>query len=519
MYEVMQFAVLYLYVEEIGCERGRSLGPIDRLYLPFYQGDLAAGRSREEIEELFRYFFIHFTATKRFAQQPFTICGCDCRGNDYTNELSHLILDVYDGMEIYDPKIHLRYHNNIDEKIFTKAISMIRKGHSSICLLNDEAVFDGYERLGIPREDSQNYVALGCYEPVIMGKEEAEVAISWINMAKSIEFALYEGRDPVTGKQIGYKSPARVESFERFFEIFLRHLDDCVDFAVDFAQRQGECATMVNPSPIYSSGFAECIEKGMDVHEFPLKYNNMSVKCFGLATAVDSLVVIKKYVFDRQEITLDELRQILKDNWGGFYDTLHQKVLKEEDKYGNNRQLPDELMQRITTHLSEKYCGMKLKRGGVLRLGLDSIDHCVYLGEVTGATPDGRYAGRPISKNLCAVEGMDREGITSYMQSILKIDTAAFLDSAILDFVLHPSAVEGEKGLEDFKSLIRVFFAYGGFAAQGNIVTGEKLKEAQLHPEKYSTLQIRVCGWNEYFVKLSKAKQDMFIRQSEVLRS
>ena len=76
-----------------------------------------------------------------------------------------------------------------------------------------------------------------------------------------------------------------------------------------------------------------------------------------------------------------------------------------------------------------------------------------------------------------------------------------------------------EKGLEDFKSLIRVFFAYGGFAAQGNIVTGEKLKEAQLHPEKYSTLQIRVCGWNEYFVKLSKAKQDMFIRQSEVLRS
>ena len=66
----MLLSVLYLYFEEIGCERGRTLGDIDRLYLPYYENDLKNGATKEELDDLFRYFFIHFTATKRFAEQP-----------------------------------------------------------------------------------------------------------------------------------------------------------------------------------------------------------------------------------------------------------------------------------------------------------------------------------------------------------------------------------------------------------------------------------------------------------------
>ena len=515
LYEVLQFAVLYLYFEEIGCERGRTLGAIDRLYFPFYQKELQKGTPLEEIKELFRYFFIHFTATKRFAQQPFAIAGCDKDGNDYSNELTMLLLDVYDEMNIYDPKIHLRYHKNLDDKVFTKVISMIRKGNSSICMVNDGAVFAGYERLGIPVEDSQDYVLLGCYEPVIIGKEEAEIAITWLNMAKCIEFVLNHGRDLRTDYLLGLDKKFEITNFEDFFTAFLQQLDHCLEFAIDFAQRQGFIATQINPTPIYSASFKDCIEKGMDVHEYPLKYNNMSIKCFGLATVVDSMMAIKKYVFEQKLVSLDEFKEVLKNNWEGYED-LRNMILKDKEKYGNHCEEPDQLAVRITRHLEDNYLGRKLQRGGVLRLGLDSIDHCVWLGECSAATPDGRLAGMPISKNLCAVEGKDRGGITAYMQSVLKIHADAFVDSAILDFMLHPSAVEGEKGLEDFKSLIKVFFQCGGFAAQGNIVSGETLKEAQLHPEQYSTLQIRVCGWNEYFVKLCKSKQDMFIRQYEV---
>ena len=148
-------------------------------------------------------------------------------------------------------------------------------------------------------------------------------------------------------------------------------------------------------------------------------------------------------------------------------------------------------------------------------MGLDSIDTHLYRGERTGATPDGRLSSQPLSRNLSPTSGMDRAGITGYMSSVLKINTQAFLNSAIFDFVLHPSAVEGEKGLSDFVSLFKIFFSHGGFAMQGNVVNRETLLEAQRDPMKYSTLQIRVCGWNEYFVRMSRSKQDYFIAASE----
>ena len=515
LYEVMQFSVLYLYFEEIGTERGRTLGPIDLLYAPFVQKMLENGSSVEDIRELFRYFFIHFTATKRFAQQPLTIGGSDENGNDRSNEISHLILDVYDELNIYDPKIHIRCHKNMDETLLTKALSMIRGGNSSICLINDEAVYRGYERIGIPKSDAHDYVILGCYEPIIMGKEEGEIAPDRLNMAKCIEFALNGGRDILTGEQIGYESPLDISDFDTFFDVYCKHLDDVLDFDLDYVQKQGEFSTLINPSPIYSSSFADCIEQGMDVHEYPLKYNNLSLKPFGLATVVDSLVAIKKYVYEKQTVTLDDMREAVKRDWKG-YEWLREMIVSDTEKYGNNLPVPDAIMTKLTKHLADRYCGKKLKRGGVLRLGLDSVYHCVNVAPKAAATPDGRHAGKPISKNLCASDGMDRAGITAYMQSVLKIDSADYVDATVLDFILHPSTVEGEKGLADFRSLIKVFFAYGGFAIQGNVVGGETLKEAQRHPEKYSTLQVRVCGWNEYFVKLSKVKQDMFIKQCEV---
>ncbi len=515
LYEVMMFSLLYLYFEELGIEKGRSLGPIDLLYLPYYENDRLNGVPEHELEDLFRYYFIHFTAAKRFAEQPLTICGSDKDGNDLTNKLSHLILDIYDGMAIYDPKIHIRCHKNSDDDIIKKALSMIRKGHSSICLINDEAVFRGYEKIGVPRQDSQYYVISGCYEPIIMGMEEAEICAMRFNTVKCVEFALNGGKDIVKGTQIGYESSTDIKSFDEFFGIYLKQIDYCSDFALDFIEKQGRYSTLMNPSAIYSASFPVCIEKGMDVHEYPLKYNNISLKYHGLATTVDSLIAVKRFVYDRKEISLEELRKALSCDFVG-YEELQTRLLNDKEKYGNNLTGPDKIMTDILEHIADRYCARELERGGRVRLGLDSVYHCIKHGEMTAATPSGRNKGKPISKNLCATEGMDRGGITAYMQSVLKIDSSSYVDGVPFDFILHPSAVEGDKGLCDFVSLFKVFLELGGFAFQGNVISGDTLKEAQIHPEKYSTLQVRVCGWNEYFVKLSRIKQDLFIKQCEV---
>ena len=318
----------------------------------------------------------------------------------------------------------------------------------------------------------------------------------------------------MTDRQIGITENSNFNTFDEAFDAYLKELDAIIDFTIDFAGKQSKYNTLINPSPIYSSTFTACLEKGRDVHEYPLKYNNMSIKCFGLGTVVDSLVAIKKFVFDSNEISLSELLTALKRNFEG-YEELRTKILNDNDKYGNGLPLPDEIMVKITKHLGDKYCGKVVNDGRRLRLGLDSIDTHLSRGRDTSATPDGRKATEPLSRNLCATAGKDRAGITGYMQSVLKIDASAFLDSAIFDFTLHPSAIEGDKGLVDFVSLAKIFFNNGGFAMQGNIVNKETLIKAQENPEKYSTLQIRVCGWNEYFVKMTKRKQDYFISSVE----
>ena len=82
--------------------------------------------------------------------------GRNENGKTFVNDLTYLILDVYDEMNIYDPKIHFRYHKGIDDKIMLKILDMIRRGNSSLCILNDETVFEGYRRMGIPMHDAEN---------------------------------------------------------------------------------------------------------------------------------------------------------------------------------------------------------------------------------------------------------------------------------------------------------------------------------------------------------------------------
>ena len=157
------------------------------------------------------------------------------------------------------------------------------------------------------------------------------------------------------------------------------------------------------------------------------------------------------------------------------------------------------------------------ERGGRFCAGLNSIHHCVTFGAATGALPDGRRAHEPLSKNLSAVIGMDREGVTALINSVTRIDFTQFPNGSVLDIMLHPTAVQGEEGLAALVGLIRGYFAQGGFGIQFNIFDAATLREAQTHPEQYANLQVRVCGWNVHFVNLSEPEQNMFIEQAEHL--
>ncbi|MGN1062408.1 MAG: pyruvate formate lyase family protein, partial [Candidatus Scatosoma sp.] len=107
LWQAMQTARVFLTVGELGFERIRTLGAIDRLYYPYYLYDLAHGKKEEDIKELFRFFFEKISAEKRSADQPLCIGGKNEKGESFVNDLTYLILDVYDELGNHNPKIHV----------------------------------------------------------------------------------------------------------------------------------------------------------------------------------------------------------------------------------------------------------------------------------------------------------------------------------------------------------------------------------------------------------------------------
>ena len=200
---------------------------------------------------------------------------------------------------------------------------------------------------------------------------------------------------------------------------------------------------------------------------------------------------------------------------GGGQEKLRLAVLHLPEKYGNNCARADEVAVDFADFCAGLVNNRPNGRGGVFKAALFTIDNCFKTGEKTMATPDGRKAGEPLSKNLCAVTGMDKNGITALVHSVTKFDMSKFPNGSVLDFVFHPSAVAGEDGLNAFYGILMTYFKKGGLAMHGNVFNADDLKKAQNEPEKYKNLQVRVCGWNAYFVDLSPAEQDAFIRQAE----
>lgn len=517
-YQALALQHIFLTVSELGHERSRTLGPVDEMWLPYYRHDLESGElTQAEAAEMLRYFFEKISAEKRSADQPICIGTAYAQDTSLGAQLVMLILNVYEELKNHNPKIHLRCSPNLSDKLLCRVMRMIRNGVSSIVLVNDEAVYRGYERIGICRNVSKDYIPLGCYESTIMGYEDPRICGSWINLAKAVEYAVTGGYDYFGGMRFGIETETEIETWEAFLENVYHYLRYFADFVKNNLNQQSPYAYEANPAPVLSGTIESCMEKGRDVYQGGMRINNQSIKCFAIGTAVDSLLMVKKYVYERRELTLSRLAEILRENWATA-PMLRLRVLRDPVKWGNGIPEADQLAQDLFAFMGKQIVGVPTANGGVFRMGADSVDMAENYGKHTGATPDGRLAGEPLSKNLRPVNGMERKGITGLIRSVASVDGSLFVDGAPLDFMLHPSAVVGEKGVLDMATLVRTFFDAGGMCIHGNVIDIDTLRDAQRNPEKYPRLQVRVCGWNEYFVRMRKAFQDDFIQRASSLQ-
>lgn len=504
--EALQLAILYFHVQEIEGEWLRSFGLFDRLYFPFYEHDLANGTADEEkILELLLHFFAFFHSESK-GKDP----GCaitfgglkpDDEEKDLSNDLTFLAWKAFAILGNPTPKFSLRCNKYTPEKLLDLAANCIQEGKNSMVFANEEIARKAFIKQGKDKEDLANFVPVGCYEPAIMGKELSCTMTCDYNLAKGVQW-LFE------------KPSFHPESYEEVEKAYFSFLEKTLKETMEHALYFERIWERVNPSPILSGTMFECMQNNKDVSNFGTKYCTSGVMCAGLGTAVDSLMAIKNMVFERKMLSFDSFREILEKNWEGAED-LRQYAMKRPQKWGCGDPEADLTAEKICRMAANLINNTKNAKGNTFQMGLWSIYFCLIFGSKMKATADGRLAGSTLSKNSGATAGCDRQGIAGLFESLAKLDHSQFPDGAILDVMLPQSTAKGEEGASFIKNLVKTFFANGGMFIHFNILSLEELKDAQIHPEKYRNLQVRLCGWNVRFIDLSKEHQNWLIHEAQ----
>lgn len=521
IYEAMQLIYIYFIVSEsIDSYQVRSLGNgLDRTLYPFYKKDIENGTfTREQIKEYIAYFLMQWSAIGNYWGQPFYLGGTKPDGSTKINDLSYDIIDVYDELGIYNPKIQIKYNKNIPLDFLNKILDMIRRGQNCFVFCCEPGMIKAVMSYGATYEEALDMDIRGCYETGVRANEVSSLS-GYINAAKAVEYVFTNGFDRRINKQIGIKTGEITDfkTFEDFYRAVLLQWEYLIEKSIEITNDFEKFMSYVNPSSMYSATIETSLKNAFDGYQGGVKFNNCAMLNCGFASLVDSVMAVKKIVYDSKAIELSELKTALENNWEG-YEKIREKMKNSPYKYGNGEPETDLHAEMMARYFANKVNNRPNARRGVYKAIMHSAMQFVWQGEKTLASPDGRCAGEELSKNASPVPGMDRNGVTALINSAVKLNPTLYPESFCVDIMLHPSAVEGSDGLAAMKALLDTYMEKGGMSMQINIFNSELLKDAQKNPDKYKNLQVRVCGWNVLWNNLSRAEQDAYILRAENIR-
>jgi trans-4-hydroxy-L-proline dehydratase len=278
------------------------------------------------------------------------------------------------------------------------------------------------------------------------------------------------------------------------------------------------------PTPYLSCLVRGCAEKGLDVTQGGAEINLVTVEAVTYASTVDSLLAVKHLVFDRTACTMAELAAALKDNWAG-HEKLQALALNKAPKYGRDDDAADAMGRRVMElWTSETWKHKTRSTGRQFRPGMLSWNYWVSDGFVLAASPDGRPKGKFLSNALCPSNGADINGPTANANSVGKVLAGEATSNVLPNggshtITFNPSMVRDAEHRAKLKAYLRGYDANGGTALQINMLDAAMLRDAQVHPENYRHLLVRVTGYNAYFTTVGRELQDELIaRESHALR-
>lgn len=504
-------------------------GRLDQHLYPFYRRELEQGTlTAEQAGELLRAFWIKFNnhpappktgVTSRESNTYTDFClinvgGVKRDGSDAVNELSYLILDVIEEMRLLQPGSMVQVSKKNPDRFLKRALKIVGTGFGQPSLFNTDAVIQELTRQGKSIEDARSGGASGCVESGAFGLE-AYTLTGYFNLAKILEITLNNGTDPGTGKKTGLETgkPENFKSFEDLLAACKKQLNHFIDIKIKGNNIISRLYAGYMPVPFLSLLIDDCIQKGKDYNDNGARYNTRYIQGVGIGSLTDSLTAVKYHVFDRRTFTLLELMKMLQADFNG-YEAQRKVLVEDTPKYGNDDDYADDIMKTVFDYFYESVNGRPAGNGGVHRINMLPTTCHVYFGGVTGALPDGRKAGQPLSEGISPVQGADRKGPTSVIKSAAKMDHIK-TGGTLLNQKFTPAVLKDDAGLTKLLHLVRSYFKMDGHHIQFNVVDAATLREAQKYPEKHRNLIVRVAGYSDYFVDLSPELQNEIIHRTE----
>lgn len=508
--------------------RGQGIGVrFDQVMYPFYRRDIEEDRiTREKAQELMEHLLVkldgcghlqrpelHDVGAGSSMFQTLTLSGTTKDGKDATNEFSFVMLDAAIAMKTVHTNYVIRYHPTINQDFILRAIDLVRTGVGYPAFVSDNAYYPFIINRGIPIEDARDYVIRGCVSWLIPGKNSHNhrASSAMLNFTKCLELALNEGKDMLTGNQLGCTTPnpATFKTLDDVKEAFYKQLDFIVSKITASINLGDDFYARHMPLPFTSALVQGCIEQGQDCNSWT--YNSREdIISAGLTNVADSFAALKKFVYDDKLISLTDLIEILKADWKG-HEELRQRSINDAPKFGNDDDYADMEMRELHHRAQDIVRRYKNWWGDPWDLdGSMSASYFIWGGH-TAATPDGRRHRESLADAVLSPSGgYDRKGPTATLRSMGKV-TPIWPELANQRFM--PQFLEAQYKPQ-FAAYLKSWADLGNSHIQFNVVDRETLLNAQAHPEDYQNLIVRVAGYSAFFVDLSRGVQADIIKRT-----
>ena len=472
LYEALLSLNFIFYVD--GCD---DIGPIDRLLLPYHKNE-----SVDDIETLLREFFKNVDVNDGWS---------GTLGPDYNEITRAAIRAIKNGRR---PNLQLLVKKDMPDWVWQEAATSLMSSCGQPALYNYELYISNLRRLmpSIPDEDLSRIAFGGCTETMFEGMSNVGSDDAGINTA--LIFSDYMRKE--------LTSSATYEDFYcGFIADFRRVFAEILDILNEYRRTRA----LYRPDVIRTLLIEDCIDNMTEFHAGGARYVYSVINIAGAINVIDSLNVIRELIYEKKLYSQEEFIALMDARDPDFLQNAKKCI-----SYGNDDDKADAVGERLISDISAAFSLRECFPRGKFYPVSNQFTTYVDAGKNIPATPDGRAAGDPLCDSLGAIHNNDRKGATALLNSVAKLDVQKIIGTPITNIRLSKKQLS-----TSLAPLVKAYFEKGGMQLQISCLSREEILDAMEHPEKHSSLVVRIGGFSEYFTRLSPELQKTVLERTE----